>query len=175
MDPGARARFRANGKCVVPSSPNTMIWKSSTFDGRRHRPTCRYWQHDMCTRCGRIIIDLDESLDVCTGNGVFVAESLHCARATDADQQLRFLRHYLAAQELNLSRAQAEERMFAKLNNPGFLADILPLLTPTEADRVAGETLKAAFASALTGLVEQLPGNPWARTNEMIERFDLDL
>ena len=65
--------------------------------------------------------------------------------------------------------------MFAKLNNPGFLADIRPLLTPTESDRLTDEAMKAAFSSVFTGFVEQLPGNPWARTDAMTERFELDL
>ncbi len=93
----------------------------------------------------------------------------------DAGRVIEIFRRYLAQQELKLSRAQAEERMFAKLNNPGFLADVRPLLAPSEAERLTGETMKAAFADVFTGLIAQLPGNPWARTDEMTERFELDL
>ena len=49
-----------------------------------------------------------------------------------------------------------------------------PLLTPTESDRITKEAMKAAFSSVFKGLVGQLPGNPWARTDEMTERFELD-
>jgi hypothetical protein len=93
----------------------------------------------------------------------------------DAGLVIEVLQRYLLAQGLRLSRAQAEERMFGKLNNPGFLADVRPLLTPTESDRITEEAMKAAFSSVFTGLVGQLPGNPWARTDEMTERFELDL
>ena len=93
----------------------------------------------------------------------------------DGGRVIEIFRRYLAQQELKLSRAQAEKRMFAKLNNPGFLADIRPLLAPTEAERLTDETMKAAFVDVFTGLIAQLPGNPWARTDEMTERFELDL
>ena len=55
------------------------------------------------------------------------------------------------------------------------LADIRPLLTPTEFERITEEAMKAAFSSVFTGLVAQLPGNPCARTDEMTERFELNL
>lgn len=95
--------------------------------------------------------------------------------ALDAARVIEIFRRYLARQELKLSRAQAEGRMFAKLKNPGFLADIRPLLPPIEAERLTDETMKAAFADVFTGLVARLPGDPWARTDEMTERFELDL
>lgn len=110
---------------------------------------------------GRDLFDLSHALTIFDG--------------LDAGRVIEILQRYLAEQELNLSRAQAEERMFAKLNNPGFLADIRPLLAPVEAERLTDDTMKAAFLSVFTGLVEQLPGNPWVRTDEMTEHFELNL
>jgi hypothetical protein len=85
-----------------------------------------------------------------------------------------FLR-YLEAAELAIPRAEAERRMFQKLVNPGFLADIRPLLTAAEADQLTDEAMRAAFADVFTRLVAGLPGEPWARTVEMAERFGVDL
>jgi len=138
------------------------------FTGAADIPT--YSQEEMLATKLRALLQRDKGRDLFD-----LSHALAVLAGLDAGRVVEILHHYLAAQELNLSRAQAEERMFVKLNNPGFLADIRPLLTPTEADRITDETMKAAFSSVFTGLVEQLPGNPWARTNEMSERFDLDL
>ncbi|VUX55552.1 conserved protein of unknown function [uncultured Woeseiaceae bacterium] len=138
------------------------------FTGAADIPT--YSQEEMLATKLRALLQRDKGRDLFD-----LSHALAVLDGLDAGRVIEILQHYLAAEELNLSRAQAEERMFSKLNNPGFLADIRPLLKPTEADRVTDETMKAAFTSVFTGLVEQLPGNPWARTNEMIERFDLDL
>jgi predicted nucleotidyltransferase component of viral defense system len=110
---------------------------------------------------GRDLFDLSHALAVFDG--------------LDTDFVIEIFQRYLAHRKLKLSRAQAEERMFAKLRNPGFLADIRPLLAPVESERLTNESMKAAFVDVFKGFVEKLPGNPWARTNEMTERFQLDL
>lgn len=96
---------------------------------------------------------------------------------TDLDESsvTAMLAQYLALQDQSLSRAQAEERMLSKLANPGFLADIRPLLAADQAEQLTDDTMKDAFASVFTGLVGKLPGNPWARTAEMENRFEIDL
>lgn len=66
-------------------------------------------------------------------------------------------------------------RMFAKLSHGGFAGDIRPLLAPSEVGRLTDETMKTAFADVFTAFVTRIPGDPWARTQEMTERFDLVL
>lgn len=110
---------------------------------------------------GRDLFDLSHSLAV--------FEGLDTRRVIDIFQR------YVAFQELSISRAQAEERMFAKLAKPGFLSDIRPLLAVSEAERLTGEAINEAFSCVLARLIARLPGNGWARTNEMIERFGLSL
>ena len=83
-----------------------------------------------------------------------------------------FLR-YLEAQEKTLSRAQAEQRMLAKLVDPGFLSDIRPLLSARDADALSDESMNAAFMDVFDVLIAQIPGNPWARTDDMKKRFGL--
>ena len=108
---------------------------------------------------GRDLIDLSHAL--------IVFDKLDTGRVIEIFQR------YLAHQNLRLSRAQAEERMFAKLAKRGFLADIRPLLAPTEAESLTDEAMAAAFARVFTNLVAKLPGKAWARTEEMIARFGL--
>jgi hypothetical protein len=76
---------------------------------------------------------------------------------------------------MRISRAEAEQRMFAKLNNPGFLADLRPLLAATEAAKLTDGAMKAAFVKVFSRFVTLLPGDPWARSEEMKERFEIVL
>ena len=138
------------------------------FTGEAAIPT--YSREEMLATKMRALLQRDKGRDLFD-----LSHALTIFDGLDAGRVIEILQRYLAEQELNLSRAQAEERMFAKLNNPGFLADIRPLLAPVEAERLTDDTMKAAFLSVFTGLVEQLPGNPWARTDEMTERFELNL
>ena len=63
--------------------------------------------------------------------------------------------------------------MFAKLNNPGFLADMRPLLAAAQAEGLTHETMKAAFSKVFSRFVVLLPGEPWARSDDMKERFQI--
>ncbi len=142
--------------------------KNPWFTGEAAIPT--YSREEMLATKMRALLQRDKGRDLFD-----LSHALAVFDELDAGRVIEIFRRYLAQQKLRLSRAQAEERMFAKLNNPGFLADIRPLLAPTEAERLTEETMKAAFADIFTGLVARLPGNPWARTDEMTERFELDL
>jgi predicted nucleotidyltransferase component of viral defense system len=80
---------------------------------------------------GRDLFDLAHSLDV--------FEGLNAARVAE------YFGRYLQRSEMRISRAEAEQRMFAKLNNPGYLADLRPLLAATEAAQLTDGAMKAAF------------------------------
>jgi predicted nucleotidyltransferase component of viral defense system len=108
---------------------------------------------------GRDLIDLAHALDV--------FENL------DAKKTVNLLGRYLDASGLAISRAQAEQRMFAKLDNPRFLADVRPLWTAEEAERFDEAATMRAFSRVFAGFIHRFPGESWARTPEMIERFAL--
>lgn len=110
---------------------------------------------------GRDLFDLAHGLDVFDG--------LNAARVVDC------FGRYLQRSEMRISRAEAEQRMFAKLNNPGFLADMRPLLAAAEAERLTDDAMKAAFAKVFSRFVTLIPGDPWARSEEMKERFEVVL
>jgi len=110
---------------------------------------------------GRDLVDLAHALDV--------------FYTLDAQKTVDLLGRYLDATGLAISRAQAEERMFAKLDKPRFLSDVRPLLTAEEAERFDDAAAMAAFTKVFAGFIRLFPGEPWARTADMIERYELDL
>lgn len=106
---------------------------------------------------GRDLIDLAHASDV--------FDDLDAARVVACFGQ------YLGAAGQAISRAQAEERMFAKLENAAFLADVRPLLAADEAEGFDEEAGRAAFQAVFTTFIQRLPGQPWARTDETAKRF----
>jgi predicted nucleotidyltransferase component of viral defense system len=108
---------------------------------------------------GRDLFDLAHALDVFEG--------------LNTGNVVRFFGQYLERSGLRISRAEAEQRMFAKLNDPGFLADMRPLLAAAQAEGLTHETMKAAFSKVFSRFVVLLPGAPWARSEDMKERFQV--
>ena len=110
---------------------------------------------------GRDLVDLTHALDV--------------FETFNARKTVELLGHYLDAAGQAISRAQAEQRMFAKLDKPQFLTDVRPLLAAEEALRFDQAASIAAFSKVFTGFVQLFPGQPWAKTGEMIERYGLNI
>jgi predicted nucleotidyltransferase component of viral defense system len=80
---------------------------------------------------------------------------------------------YMQIKGLNITRAEAERRMYAKLANPNFLADVRPLLTAAAAAKLNDEAARQAFDRVMKRFISQLPGAVWARSQEMRKRFGL--
>jgi len=110
---------------------------------------------------GRDLFDLAHSLDVFHG--------------LNAVNVVRFFGQYLERSGLRISRAEAEQRMFAKLNDPGLLADVRPLLAAAQAKNLTHETMKAALSKVFSQFVVLFPGEPWARSEDMKRRFQVSL
>lgn len=106
---------------------------------------------------GRDLYDLSHALDVFEG--------------LDADLVAELFSRYLQFAGQSISRAQAEERMFAKLANPRLLTDMRPLLPLAQADSLSDDATKEAFKRVFEGLVVKIAGDTWVRTGEMKERF----
>ena len=71
------------------------------------------------------------------------------------------------------SRAQAQERMFAKLAQLRFLLDMRPLLPAARAEALMDKSTAEPFRRVFTTLVDRLPGEPCERTPAMKERFGI--
>ena len=82
---------------------------------------------------------------------------------------------YLMQDGRAISRAQAEERMWAKFENPGLLSDFRPLLSADAAEELADDAVVIALARVMTDLVSLMPGSAWARSPEMAEKFGASL
>lgn len=80
---------------------------------------------------------------------------------------------YLALSGQAISRADAQQRMFAKLANPRFLLDIRPLLPAAQVETLSGASTAELFRLVFTTLIDRLPGEPWAKTPAMKERFGM--
>jgi predicted nucleotidyltransferase component of viral defense system len=109
---------------------------------------------------GRDLIDLSHATDT--------FGSLNAARAVE------LFRQYLmdAGQEL-ISRAQAEERMLAKIARRNFLADVRPLLSAEEAAKFDDNAARAAFRKVFTTFIKRIPGKQWALTPEKSETLGM--
>lgn len=83
------------------------------------------------------------------------------------------LQQYLDQSNLAISRAQAEERMWAKLANPAFMADVRPLLAAEEAEGFDDAAARVAFTSVFLNFITRFPGERWVRTKEMAEHHGM--
>jgi predicted nucleotidyltransferase component of viral defense system len=106
---------------------------------------------------GRDLFDLDHALTV--------FEGLNTARIVEC------FRLYLEKSEVTISRAEAQQRMFQKLANPTFFTDMRPLLQTGRARALNDERLKATLVKVMNELIDLIPGDEWAKAEEMRERF----
>ena len=108
---------------------------------------------------GRDLYDLAHALDVFVG--------------LDTNRVVEMLGRYLGLSGRAISRARAQERMFAKLADPRFMADVRPLLPAARSEALTEESTAEAFRGVFTTLVDRLPGEPWAKTAAMKKRFGI--
>ena len=80
---------------------------------------------------------------------------------------------YVALSGQAVSRAQAQDRMFAKLANRRFLLDMRPLLPAAQVEALTAESTAESFRRVFVILIDRLPGEPWARTPAMKQRFGI--
>ena len=102
-----------------------------------------------------------------------LAHALEVFENLDVDRIVEMFGRYLGLSGQTISRAQAQERMFAKLANPRFLLDVRPLLPAAQAEALTEEAAANSFRRVFMILVDRLPGEPWVRTPAMKERFGI--
>lgn len=110
---------------------------------------------------GRDLVDLAHALDVLGG--------LDPARTVD------LFGCYLAATDTKITRSEAEERMFDKLANSKFLADVRPLLAAEQAEGFDHAASRTAFVKVFTRFIQLIPGKPWNKTEDMASHYALDI
>ena len=108
---------------------------------------------------GRDLYDLDHALDVFPN--------------IDVAKVVGFFGRYVALSGQSISRAQAQERMFGKLAKPRLLLDVRPLLPAAQAEALTDASTLVSFQRVYDTFIDRIPGQPWARADEMKERFGL--
>lgn len=103
-----------------------------------------------------------------------LAEGLAVLEPLDVGRVVELFRCYMDASGITISRAQAQERMFAKLAHPRLWLDVRPLLPADRAAAQTAEMLAESFRRVFTNLIDRLPGDPWARTPAMKTRFGIE-
>ncbi|WP_306259913.1 nucleotidyl transferase AbiEii/AbiGii toxin family protein [Pararhizobium sp. IMCC21322] len=102
---------------------------------------------------GRDLFDLDHALKVLPN--------------LDVERMIEIFGRYLDLQSQVIGRPEAERRMLAKYAKPDLLADIRALLTPDIADEMDDAAGRSAFIRVFTDVVERIPGQRWARMDEI--------
>ena len=125
-----------------------------------------YSREEMLATKLRALLQRDQGRDLYD-----LAHALEVFENLDVARMVEMFGRYLDLSGQTISRAQAQERMFAKLANPRLLLDVRPLLPAAEAEALTEEATANCFCRVFTMLVEQLPGEPWGRTPSMKERF----
>ncbi|NDV89451.1 nucleotidyl transferase AbiEii/AbiGii toxin family protein [Aurantimonas aggregata] len=148
--------------------PQTLSFRIDNpwFAGVAAIPT--FSREEMLATKLRALLQRDKGRDLYDlSHAVNVFEELDVARVTE------LFGRYLEFAGQSISRAQAEERMFAKLANPRLLTDMRPLLPLAQAEALSDYATKEAFERVFEGLVAKIAGDTWVRTEEMKERFGL--
>ena len=125
-----------------------------------------YSREEMLATKLRALLQRDKGRDLYD-----LAHALNEFSGLDTGRIAALLGRYLELSGQTISRAQAQERMFAKLANPRFLIDMRPLLPAMQVALLTDESTKASFSKVFTELIDRLPGDPWVRLSEMKARF----
>lgn len=136
------------------------------FSGEASIPT--YSREEMLATKLRALLQRDKGRDLYD-----LAHALEVFEGLDADRIVEMFGRYLDLSGQAISRAQAQQRMFAKLANPRFLLDMRPLLRAGQVEALTEESTAESFRRVFTTLVDRLPGEPWGRTQAMKERFGM--
>jgi predicted nucleotidyltransferase component of viral defense system len=108
---------------------------------------------------GRDLFDLAHALDV--------FETLNRTRLVEC------FNLYLERSNVRIARAEAEQRMLAKLRRPRFLEDLRPLLPATALNEFGDDSTQRAFLNVFTQLIAIIPGEPWAKTDEVLKGYGM--
>jgi predicted nucleotidyltransferase component of viral defense system len=174
-----KLRFRVPAEGMEDGAPLRLKLEMNTseieaFDGERlihfavdnpwyrgQADVATYSIEEMLATKLRALLQRDKGRDLLDlGHALSIASQLDDARV------VRLCLTYLGRSKLQISRAEAERRMFAKLANPRFMADIRPLLAANFAMQFTDQVILRHFVEILHRLIGLMPGEPWAGTKE---------
>lgn len=164
-----RLKVEINTREITAFDPPAAIEfavENPWFTGKTEVPT--FSQEEMLATKLRALLQRDKGRDLYD-----LAHAVGTFEGLDAKHVIDLFGQYLESSGQAISRAQAEERMLAKLANPRFLTDMAPLLPADQAGLLTDESTKASFRDVFTKFIELIPGAAWARTDEMKVRFEI--
>lgn len=91
----------------------------------------------------------------------------------DIDRTVDIFGRYLAQSGQNISRAEAQQRMFAKLDEPQLLLDIQNLLPVAKQNSWDESAMTESVRQVLAKVIDRFPGDPWAETPAMMEKHGI--
>jgi len=136
------------------------------FSGKAEIPT--FSAEEMLATKLRALLQRDKGRDLFD-----LAHALDIFSALNIPKVIEYFNLYLEKAEMKISRDEAERRMLSKLQNPGFLSDMRPLLTASKAAQLTENKMKEAFVRVFERFIVPIPGKPWPKTEEMFEYFKL--
>ena len=116
----------------------------------------------------RALLQRDKGRDL-----VDLAHAVATLKDLDAAKVVTLFGKYLKDGGQAISRAEAEQRMWEKLENPSFLADVRPLLSADEAEKFDKKAERAAFVTVFMTFIKRIPGRAWADTPAMAEKHGM--
>jgi len=156
-----RERTAHDGAKIVPFEV-----KNPWFTGKAEIVT--FSREEILATKLRALLQRDKGRDL-----VDLAKAVALFPDLDAAHAVNLFGKYLKAAGQAISRAEAEERMWAKLDDPTFLADVPPLLAADEAEEFDSKAERAAFVTVFTELIKRISGHAWAETPVMAEKFGM--
>lgn len=164
-----RLKLEINTRELTAHDPVVMApfaVENPWFTGALTIPT--FSNEEMLATKLRALLQRDKGRDLYDlAHGLEVFENLDCARVVE------LFTRYLVDGDVQITRAQAEERMLAKLARSNLLLDLRPLLSADSAARINDDATGDAVKAIFERLIAEIPGEPWARTPEAKERLGI--
>jgi len=165
-----RLKVEINTRELVAHDPVIMApfdVENPWFSGATTIPT--FSNEEMLATKFRALLQRDKGRDLYDlAHGLEVFEDLDCARIVVLFGQ------YLADAEMQITRAQAEERMLAKLAKGNLLLDLRPLLSADAAELIKDDATETSVKAVFEMLISEMPGDPWGRTLEAKEKLGIE-
>lgn len=136
------------------------------FSGEAAIPT--FTLEEMLATKLRALLQRDKGRDLYD-----ISHALVISDSLDIDRTLEMFGRYLRLSGQTITRAEAQQRMFAKLAKPRFLLDMRVLLSAEQAEALDETSTVEACSQVFSTFIDRLPGEPWARAAEMRERFGI--
>lgn len=138
--------------------------KNPWFSGKTEIPT--FSNEEILATKLRALLQREKGRDL-----IDLANAKAVFKDLNVQRVIELFRQYLDATGKAISRAQAEQRMFAKLANEAFMADVKPHLPAEEAGKFDAEAGKKAFRDVFTTFIRLIPGAAWARSADTAKRL----